>query len=96
MAPLHERVGPCAMVKDLVELGVKNTLQYDPCEDQSQNAKTFPILDKEPEVSSGWGDQYVNAELLLPRGDRIVRGQVICQKQEANGNPISRLIRTPF
>ena len=29
------------------------------------------MLDEEPEVTPEWGgDQYVNAEILLPRGDK--------------------------
>ena len=37
----------------MVEMGAENTLQYDPHEDKSQNAENFPILDEEPEVTSG-------------------------------------------
>ena len=44
------------MVRDLVELGVENTLQYDPYEDELKNGETFPILDKEPEITPRWGD----------------------------------------
>ena len=36
------------------------------------------------------GDQYVNAEILLPRGDTMARGQVVHQKHDADGNPIGR------
>ena len=45
---LHQRLGPNTMVRDQVELGVENALQYDPYEDKLQNVKTFSILDKEP------------------------------------------------
>ena len=46
MESLHQRFGPCAVVRDLVELGAEDTPQYDPHEDDSQNAETLPILDK--------------------------------------------------
>ena len=58
-------------LSNLVDLGVEETPQYDPYEDKLQNAETFPMLDEEQEVTPKWGDQYVNAEILLPRGDKI-------------------------
>ena len=54
------------------------------------------MLDEEPEVTPEWGDQYVNAEILLPRWDKMARGQVICQKHDANGNPIGRSNQNPI
>ena len=61
----------------MVELGVEETPQYDPYEDELQNAGTFLILDEEPDVTPKWRNHYVNAEILLPRGDKMARGQVI-------------------
>ena len=46
-----QRLGSQAMVRDSVELGTEDMLQYDPYDDESQNADTFPILDKESEVT---------------------------------------------
>ena len=48
------------------------------------------MLDEEPEVSPKWGDQYVNAQILLPRGDKMARGHVICWKCDTDGNLIGR------
>ena len=67
MESFHQRLSPHAMVSDIKELGVEDTPQYDPYEDELQNTETFPILDEEPEITSRWGDQYVNAETLPPR-----------------------------
>ena len=78
------------MVRDQVELGVEDTLQYDTYEDELQNANTFPMLDEESEVTPEWGNQYVNAEILLPRGDRMARGQVVHQKHDADSNLMGR------
>ena len=39
------------MVRDLVELGVEDALQYNPYEEKLQNAKMFPMLDQEPELT---------------------------------------------
>ena len=47
MESLHQRLDPCAQVRDLVELGVEDMLQYDLYEDKSQNAEMFSILDEE-------------------------------------------------
>ena len=73
MESLHQKLGPHAGLRDLVELGVQETPQYDPYEDELQDAKTFPIFDEEPDVTPEWGGQYVNAEKLLPRGDKMAR-----------------------
>ena len=43
------------MVRDLVDLGVEDTLQYDPFEDESQNSITFHTLDEDPHVTPAWG-----------------------------------------
>ena len=96
MASLHQKLCPHADVIDLVELGVEETLQYDPYEDKLQNAKMFPMLDKEPEVTPEWGDQYVNAEILLPRGDKMARGWVVHRKHDADGNTIGRSNQYPI
>ena len=50
----------------------------------------FPMMDEEPEVNPEWGDQNVNADILLSRGDKMSRGQVVGQKQDSNGNIIGR------
>ena len=55
MESLHQRLGPCAMVRDLVELGVEDTPQYNPYEDKLHKVEIFPILDKEPEITLEWG-----------------------------------------
>ena len=70
-------LGLCAVLKDLVKLGVKETLQYDPYEDKLLNAETFPMLDEKSEVTTKWGDKHVNAEILLPSEDKMARGRVV-------------------
>ena len=52
---------------------VENTQHYDPYEEESQMAEMFHILDEEPDATPEWGDQYVNAEILFLRGDRMTR-----------------------
>ena len=43
MASLYQKLGPYSEVRDLVELGLEDILQYDPSEDELQNVKTFPM-----------------------------------------------------
>ena len=92
----HQRLGPCAMVGDLVELVAEDTLHYNPYEDELQNAEMFPILDEGPVVIPEWGDQYVNAEILLPRVNSMARSQVVHQKQDVDGNTIGRSNQNPI
>ena len=96
MESLHQRLGSHAMVKDLVNLDAEDVLQYDPNQDKMLNVNKFPILDKKPEVTQEWRNQYVNAEILLPRGDRMARGKVVHQKHDANGNLIVRSNQNPI
>ena len=58
--------------------------------------KCFPCLDEEPEVTPEWVGQYVNAEMLLSRGDKMTRGQVVHQKHDIHGNQIGRLNQNPL
>ena len=51
MESLRQAMGPHARLRDLVNLGVEETLQYDPYEDELQNAKMLCILHEEPEVT---------------------------------------------
>ena len=62
------------MARDLVGLGAEDTLQCDPYEDKSKNADTLLLMLEEEPVTPKWGDQYVNAKTLLPRGDRMAKG----------------------
>ena len=54
------------------------------------------MFDEEQEVPPEWVDQYVNAEIFLSRGDKMVRGQVVCQKQDVDGNPIDGSNQNPI
>ena len=48
--------------------------------------ETFPVLDEEQKV----GSQYLNAEIPLPRRDKIDGGQVVHLKHDADGNTLGR------
>ena len=51
MESLTQRLDSWAMVGDLVKLCIEDMLQYNAYKDESQNAETFPMLDKEPVVT---------------------------------------------
>ena len=93
---LHQRLGPCAMVGDLAELGKEDMLQYDPYKDEMQNAETVPTLDEGLEVIPELGDQYLNACILLLRGDRMAKGQVVHLKNDDNSDTIGRTNQNPI
>ena len=90
MESLYQRLVPCAVAGDLANLGAEDILQYDPYENESLNEEAFLICDEEPEVTPEWGDQYLNAKLLLLRGDKMARVWAVHQKHDANGNSVGK------
>ena len=56
----------------------------------------IPHFGQKPEVITKWGDKHANANLLVLKGVRMVRGQVVHWKQNANGNPIDRSNQNPI
>ena len=71
-------------------------LQYDPYEDKLQYSETSPVLDEEPEVTPEWGDQYMNAEILLPWGNKMTKGWVIRWKVQCRWYLIGRSNKKPM
>ena len=55
MELLNQRLGPHATADHLADLDVEDTLQYDPYEDEQQNAESSLALDEEPEETLEWG-----------------------------------------
>ena len=77
-------------------LGTDDMPQHDPYDNNSQNKQAFPKLDEEPEKNPKYGDQHVSAEILLSRGDKVARSQVMHCKKDADGNPLSRSNQNPI
>ena len=44
MARVYERLGSWVLPRDMADMGLENTLQYDLYEDKMQNEQTFPQL----------------------------------------------------
>ena len=90
MARVYERWGSCVFPRELEDIGLENTPQYDPYEDETQNKQSFPHLAKELEPMSEVEDHYIGAEILLPRGNHMARGHVVARSRDANGNVMGR------
>ena len=54
-------------------IGLENTPQYDPYEDESWNEQSFPQLAEELEPMPEEGDHYIGVEMLVSRGDEMAR-----------------------
>ena len=58
MARVCERLGSQVLPRDLEDIGLENTPQYDPYEDEMQN-EHFPQLAEELEPMPEAEDQYI-------------------------------------
>ena len=84
MARVHDRLGSHVLPRDLEDLGLEDTPQYDPYEDETQNEQTFPQLAEELEPMPEVGNHYIGAEKLLPRVDQMARGHVVTRSRDAS------------
>jgi hypothetical protein len=48
------------------------------------------------EVTPEIGDNYLSAEILIPRGGTMTKGRVKSRKRDADGNPIGRAAANPI
>ena len=84
MARVYERLGSWVLPRELENIGLENTPQYNPYEDKTENnEQTFSQLEKEQEPMPEMCDLYIGAEILLPRVDEMARGHVVVQGQNA-------------
>ena len=73
-----------------VEFDTAETQLY---EDDEQDSMGTP--DRE-EIPDNFYDQYVNAEVLLPKGDRMMTGKVKRRKLDEMGNPMGHRHSNPI
>ena len=92
MAIVYNRLGSQVLPRDLEDIRLENTPHYDTYEDETQNDQTFPQLVEELEPMSEAGDQYIGAEIMLPRGDEMARGHVVVQSHNASGNIMGKTV----
>ena len=81
---VYHRLESRVLPRELEDLGLDDTPQYDPYEDETQNKQVFPQLAEELEPMPEVGDLYIGAEILLHRGDQIARGHVVARSRDAN------------
>ena len=74
MTRVNERLGSQILPRELGDIRLENTPQYDLYEDETQNEQTSPQLAEELEPMPKVGSYYIRAEILLPRGDKMARG----------------------
>ena len=77
MARVCEKLGSWVLPSELEDIGLENTPQYDPCEDETQNEHMFPQLAEELEPMPEVGDHYIGAEILLVTEDIMARSHVV-------------------
>ena len=88
MARVYERLGSKILRRELENLGLEETPQYDPYEDETKNKQAFHQLAVELEPMPEVGDLYIGAEILLPREDQMARGHVVAKSRDVNGNVV--------
>ena len=70
---VYDRLGSQVLPRELEDIGLKSTPQYDPYEDKMQNEQKFSQLAEELKPTPEVGNHYIGAEVLLPRGDKMAR-----------------------
>ena len=88
MVTICEKLG--VLPRELEDIWIENTPQYDLYEDKTQNQQIFPQLAEELEPMSEIGDHYIGAEKLLPWGDHIAKSHVVAWSHDANKNVMGR------
>ena len=77
-------------MKELEDIGLENTPQYNPHNNEKENKQMFSQLAKEMEPMIEVEDQYTGEDIMLPRGNEVASGQVMAQKCGINENEMSR------
>ena len=93
MARVYEKLASWLLPRELEDIGLENTPQYDLYEDKTQIEQMFPQLIKELEPMQKVGDYYIVARILLPRWDEMVRGHVGAWSHDASGNVMEKPIQ---
>ena len=77
MARVDDKLGSQVLPRELEAIGLENTTQYDLYEDETQNDQTFFQLAEKLELMSDTCDQYIGAEIMLPRRDKMAMGHEV-------------------
>ena len=96
MSRVYERLGSRVLPRELEDIGLENTPQSDPYEDETQNKQLFLQLADELEPTPEVGDHYIRAKILLPSGDQMAKDHVVARSRDANGNVMGRFHTNPI
>ena len=77
-------------------MGIDESPILEKYEDDDHDGRIPDPPDEELDATPEIGDNYVNTEVMLPRGDHMARGKVIRRKRDAEGNPIGRENNNPI
>ena len=66
MARVYESLGSHVLPRELEDVGLEDTPQYNPYENEAQNEQMLPQQGEELEPMPEVGDHYIEAEILLP------------------------------
>ncbi|KAL7526268.1 LOW QUALITY PROTEIN: hypothetical protein ACHAXR_003858, partial [Thalassiosira sp. AJA248-18] len=95
MLAITTKLGPGAIASDFPPEDVTPSLErYEDDDASSAQWPEAPPEDEEP--TPVVGDNYVNANVLFPRGDSLARGRVTGRKHDSEGNPIGRANSNPI
>ena len=93
---IERALGPETKVDDFKELNIEDTPIFDKYEDDDEGGRMPDPPAKELEPTPEIGDNYINTEVMLPRGDSMARGRVIRRKRNADGDLIGRSNTNPI
>ncbi len=86
--------GNCLIRGQLEEVGLIDTLDTQPYLDDQQTDKISPALMEE--VTPKDGDKYVQAFIMIPRGNTCAGGTIVIRKHNAEGNNIGHAHDNPI
>ena len=90
MTRVCERLGVWILPRELEDIGLENTPQYDPYKEKTKKEQSFPQLAEKVEHILEMEGHYIGADILLTRGDQIAIGHVVTQSYDANENVVGK------
>ena len=95
MARVYEKLRSQVLPRELEDIGLESTPQYDPYENETQNKQTFSKVAKELEPMSEVRNHYIGAEILLSKENKMAIGHIVAHSHDASGNIMGRTQANP-
>ena len=80
MRRVYDRLGSWVLPRGLGGIGLENTLQYNPYEDDMQNVQSSPPSQEELEVMPDVSVQYLGAEILCSLAHKQLTSMMLKEK----------------